>query len=122
MFQNVIFAWFTRRGLELGGIAAAGISWYMVQPPATQDAINRIFTGGWREVPIGIYLGVAATLWGYVWSYRSTVLPHVVTADAQKIALPGKGQDGVATTRKVETLANAAPTPKTLLERIFQRN
>ena len=120
MFQNVILGWFTRRGLELGGVFAAGLAWYMAQPPATQDAINRIFTGGWREVPVGIYLGIGATIWGYIWSFRSTVRPQVVTRDAHQIPLPKEGQ-GAGTTRNVETIAAGAPKPKTLWEHLFRK-
>lgn len=122
MFQNVIWGWLSRRGIELGGIAAAALSWYMTRTPAEQDAINRVFTGDWREVPIGVYIGIGATIWGYVWSFRATTAPQVVTADAHKIPLPRKGEEGVSTTRKVETLANAAPAPKTLWERLTGRN
>lgn len=118
MFQNVIIGWLTRRGLELGGLAAAAIAWYMSQTPAQQDAINRIFTGGWREVPIGIYLGIGATLWGYVWSFRSTVRPQVVTAEKQQIPLK---PDSIAQT-KVEVIAKSADQPKTLWERLTGRN
>lgn len=114
MFQNVIIGWLTRRGLELGGLAAAGIAWYLNQPPATQDAINRIFTGGWREVPIGIYLGIGAALWGYVWSFQSTVKPQVVTADKKQIAI----QPNTRAASKIEAEASVAPKPRTLWERI----
>ena len=120
MFQNVILGWVTRRGLELGGLFGAAVAWYLAQPPATQDAINRIFTGGWREVPVGIYVGVGAALWGYIWSFRSTVRPQVVTTDKQQIPLPSAGE-GAGTTRKVETIAAAAPKPRTLWERLFAR-
>ena len=115
MFQNVIIGWLARRGLELGGIAAAVFAWYMAQPPNAQDAINRVFTGGWREVPIGIYLGIGATLWGYVWSFRSTVRPQVVTASKQQIPLTSVGA------REAEAIAKLGPCPRTLWERLTDR-
>lgn len=117
MFQNVIIGWMARRGLELGGIAAAIFTWYMAQPPGAQDAINRIFTGGWREVPIGIYLGVGTALWGYIWSYRSTVRPQVVTAEKQQIPLKPDSNAQA----KVEVIAKSADRPRTLWERLTQR-
>ncbi len=115
MFQNVIIGWLARRGLELGGIAAAAFAWYMAQPPNAQDAISRIFTGGWREVPIGIYLGIGATLWGYAWSFRSTVRPQVVTASKQQIPLTPVGA------REAEAIAKLGPSPRTLWERLTDR-
>lgn len=117
MFQNVIVGWLARRGLELGGLVAAAVTWYMTQTPAQQDAINRIFTGGWREVPIGIYLGIAVTLWGYVWSFRSTVQPQVVTQAGQKIV----PKAGTVAQANIETQAKAAPKAPTIFESILAR-
>lgn len=84
----------------------------MARPAGEQDAINCIFTGGWREVPIGIYLGIGATLWGYVWSFRSTVRPHVVTAAKQQIPLTPVGA------QEAEAIAKLGPSPRTLWERL----
>lgn len=116
--QNVIVGWLVRRGLELGGLIGTLAMVYQSLPPATQAAIGRAVQGDWQDITLGALFPLIVAIWGYVWSFRATVQPQVVTADAQKIPLPRKGEEGVSTTRKVETLATAAPAPKTLWERI----
>ncbi len=104
MFQNVIVGWFTRRGLELGGIF--GILWtiYANLPPASQNAIERLMTGQWQEVTLGALAPLGIAVFGYLWSFRSTVKPQVVTTDAKQITLPKHAE----ATELVEDIAKRA--------------
>lgn len=122
MFQNVIWGWLARRAVEVGGVAFAIYQIYIGLPPSVQVAIQGVLTGDNSQENLALAIGglVLAGV-GYLWSFRATTAPQVVTADAHKIPLPRKGEEGVSTTRKVETLANAAPAPKTLWERLTIR-
>lgn len=81
MFQNVIVAWLLRRGLELGGITGVLVTVYNNLPPSAQASLGNLFTGHWQDVTLGSLLPIAVALWGYVWSFRSSTTPHVVTPD-----------------------------------------
>lgn len=120
MFQNVVIGWLARRGLELGGLIGGITIWYQSLSPAEQSAINRILAGDWQEIPLGSVVLLLVSIGGYIWSFRSTVQPQVVTRDAQKIPLPKAGE-GSGTTAKVETIAAGAPVPKKLWERLTNR-
>lgn len=117
MFQNVIVGWFARRALELGGIF--GVLWtiYSNLSPASQDAIERLFTGRWQEVTLGALVPVGIALWGYIWSFLSTKRPQVVTADAKQIPIKPNTQAA----SQIEAQAAVAPRPKTLWERLTGR-
>jgi hypothetical protein len=83
ILTNVVLGWFVRRGLELGGLLGALWVFYTNLPPASQDAIQQLFTGGWEQVTLGALFPILAALWGYVWSFRSTVKPQVVVDGRQ---------------------------------------
>lgn len=86
MFQNVILGWFTRRGLELGGFAIAITTFIVTLPPAYQDALWKLVSGHWQDVQLGVLAGLAVTAWGYVWSFRSTIKPQIVS-DGQQVPI-----------------------------------
>lgn len=83
IFTNVIFGWFLRRGLELGGLFGAIWVMYSGLPPASQEAVQQLFTGGWEQVTLGALAPIFVALWGYVWSFRSTLKPQVVVDGKQ---------------------------------------
>lgn len=126
MFQNVAIGWLVRRALDWGGwigtIAAAVMGIYSQLSGPQQAAISQALQGNWQDITLGSLVPIVVLVFSQVWSFRATTAPQVVTADAQKIPLPRKGEEGVATTRKVETLANAAPAPKSLWDRLTGRN
>lgn len=117
MFQNVIVGWFARRALELGGIF--GVLWtiYSNLSPASQDAIERLFTGRWQEVTLGALVPIGIALWGYIWSFLSTKRPQVVTADSKQIPI----KPDTRAANEIEAKAAVAPRPRTLWDRIRGR-
>ncbi|WIY54170.1 hypothetical protein O9Z70_06515 [Devosia sp. YIM 151766] len=115
MFQNVIVGWFARRALELGGLFGTLYTFYLALPPGTQDAINRIMTGNWQSVTLGALAPIAAALWGYAWSFRSTIRPQVVI-DGNQVAMP-RIPDATRTLVE-ESARTAAHQPRTLWERL----
>jgi len=118
MFQNVIVAWLFRRALEVGGVVVFVSQVYAALPPYVQAAIAEVLTGAASPQNIAIAIGgIVVALWGYVWSFRSTVGTHVVTGDKQQI--PVKPDTRAAS--EIEAKAVAAPKPKTILERIAER-
>lgn len=119
--QNVIMGWLWRRAQELSGLAFALVPIYMAMPPSMQKDIQAIFTGQGGGLTLSAAFGIAWYLWTQWQSYRATTRPQVVTTDGTKIALPKAGQEGINTTRKVEALAEAAPQPKTLWDRLTNR-
>lgn len=114
MFQNVIWGWIIRRGLELGGLIGTLAMIYQQLPPTTQAAIGRAVQGDWQDITLGALVPLVVAIWGYIWSFRSTVRPQVVTAEKQQIPLK---PDSVAQT-KVEVIAKGAERPKSLWERL----
>jgi len=117
MFQNVILGWFARRGLELGGLAIALTTFITTLPPAYQDALWKLASGHWQDVQLGVLAGLAVSVWGYMWSWRSTVRSQVVTSDKQQIPLSNSRAAQIA----VEEIAKAAPKPPTLWEFLTKR-
>lgn len=119
--QNVIMGWLWRRAQEIASLAGIFVPIYLAMPASMKDDVNAIFSGQGGGLTISAAIGLGWYVWTQIQSYRATTKPQVVTTDGTKIALPTKGQEGVATTRKVEALAEAAPKPKTLWERLTQR-
>lgn len=118
MFQNVIVGWAARRALELGGLVGFLYSFYLALPPYAQAAIGRILGGDAAPEHYAIALGaIAIAAWGYIWSFRSTVTPQVVTSDKQQIPIKPNTQAA----SKIEAQAAVAPKPKTLWERLTGR-
>lgn len=111
MFTNVILGWIARRVLEIGGLIAAGLTAWNNLPPGAQEAILLVLGGNWQ----GITLATLVSLWGYAWSYLSTVKPQVVTAEKKQIPLTPTGA------AEAEAIAKLAPRPRTLWERLTQR-
>ena len=106
--NNIVLGWLWRRTQELGGLGGTLAFLYLSLPPEGKDAINQIFAGGWQNVSLGAVATIALYLWSQWKSWRSTVRPQVVTADAQQIILP---KESVATA-KVEAIAKTAPVPR----------
>jgi hypothetical protein len=117
MFQNVIIGWIARRALEFGGIIGAALTAWNNLPPATQDAILSVLGRNWETITLGALAPIALSLWGYVWSFLSTVKPQVVTADKRQIPV---APETYAASR-IEAEAIAAPKPRTLWERLTSR-
>jgi hypothetical protein len=117
--NNIILGWLWRRAQELGGLGGTLAFLYLSLAPEGKDAINQIFAGGWQNVSLGAVATIALYLWSQWKSWRSTVRPQVVTADAQQIILP---KESVATA-KVEAIAEAAPVPRsrTIIDMIRRR-
>ncbi|KKB12358.1 hypothetical protein VE25_07300 [Devosia geojensis] len=118
--QNVILGWLWRRVQELAGLALTLVPIYLAMPPSMQADVHAIFSGQGGNLTISAAIGLAWYLWTQWKSYRATVMPQVVTTDARKVPLPAAGE-GSGTTRKIEALAEAAPRPRTLWERLTQR-
>ena len=115
---NVITGWLWRRVQELGALSSIFIPIYLAMPASMKDDVQAIFTGQGGGLTISAAIGLLWYLWTQFQSYQATTKPQVVTTDGTKIALPKAGQEGVTTTRRVEALAEAAPQPKTLWDRI----
>jgi hypothetical protein len=117
--NNIVLGWLWRRVQELGGLGGTLAFLYMSLPPEGKDAVNQIFAGGWQNVSLGAVATIALYLWSQWKSWRSTVRPQVVTADAQQIILPKES----VTTAKVEAIAKTAPVPRprTIIDMIRQR-
>lgn len=90
--QNVVVGWIWRRFLEIGGVVGffGGIAfkYWSSLDPAQQSVIARLFSRAYADVTIGelkvVLIPFAMALWGYVWSFRSTVAPQVVTSDGKR--------------------------------------
>lgn len=120
MLQNVILQWAFRRLLEVGGLGATLVTFYLGMPPEVQAAIGKVFSGDWQSLSIGALIPVGVALWGYIWSFRSTTKPHV-TADNKQVSikdLPVSTQTKV----KVDTqiVAQQKPTLLDVLSGLFK--
>ncbi|MBJ3784017.1 hypothetical protein [Devosia sediminis] len=120
MGQNVILGWIARRVPEVLGLVTMLVTFYNALPPAHQETIVAVVTGQGGGLTVSAVIGLGLYVWAQIMSYRATVKPQVVTTDAKKIELPKAGE-GVGTTRKVEALAEGAPQPKSLWERLTGR-
>jgi hypothetical protein len=83
--QNIAVQWAGRRAMEVGGILGTLFMLYQGLPEDQKGAINQLFTD-WQEVKLGALVPLAVALWGYAWSWRSTVKPHVVTEDGKQVS------------------------------------
>lgn len=80
LLNSVIVRWIIRRILELGPIAAGGISAWNAIPDRYQDMLLGVLQGNWSMVTLGAVVSFA----GYAWSFISTVKPHA-TADGVQV-------------------------------------
>lgn len=80
---SVIGQWIVRRILELGGLAAAGLTAWNNLPPHVQEAIIGLLGAKWQDITLGTLFGLGVAAWGYVWSFISTVKPHVTVDGIQ---------------------------------------
>ena len=111
--QNVILGWLWRRLQELVGWAAGLVPLFMMLPPEYQGLVMGVLQGQGGGYSISVYFGFAVYLISQWQSFRSTVVPQVVTSSGQKIT---PKPDSVAMER-VETQSKAAPKRETLWER-----
>ena len=118
--QNVIMGWLWRRAQEIAAWAFALVPIYLAMPPSMQQDVQAIFTGQGGGLTVSATFGILWYLWTQWQSYRATVVPQVITRSGTKIELPKAGE-GVGTTRNVEAMAEGAPRPKTLWERLTSR-
>lgn len=90
MLNNVILGWIIRRALEIGGLVGTAVlgalSLWNSLPPAAQDAVMAMLSRNWEGVTLGDLWPLAIAIWGYVWSFRSTVKPQVVV-DGQQVPM-----------------------------------
>lgn len=114
-FTGLIGQWIIRRILELGGLAGAALTGWNSLPPATQEAILAVLGARWQEVTLGTLAALVPSIWGYVWSFLSTIKPQVVTADHEQIPLTKTGA------REAEAVAKLAPKPRTLWDRLTSK-
>ena len=117
IFNNVVLQWVLRRGMELGGIAGALVAFYSSLPPQSQAAIGQLFTRDWQNVTLGALAPIALAVWGYVWSFRATVKPHVVTTD--KVQVSTKRLPPAKATLVDEYARNAAKHQPNPLQKLF---
>lgn len=117
IIQSAAAGWAWRRAQELGSLAVFFVPIYLAMPPEMKDAVHAIFTGQGGSLTISAAIGLGWYLWTQFQSYRATTMAQVVTTAGEKIVLPKTGE-GSSTTKKVETIAAGAPTPKTLWERL----
>ena len=115
--MNIVLAWLVRRAMEVGGLVGFVLSAWATLPTGTQNAVVGLLTSKWETVTLGALAPIALAVWGYAWSFISTVKPHVITEAGKQIALP----KGAIETTKVEVIAKSAPKAKTLIERILGR-
>lgn len=120
IFQSAAAGWLGRRAQELGSLATILVPIYLAMPQDMKDSVHAIFSGQGGGLTISAAVGLVWYVWTQIQSYRATTKAQVVTTDGTKIALPKSGV-GVSTTRKVEALAEAAPAPRTLWDRIRGR-
>lgn len=121
ILSSALAGWLWRRVQEVGGLVTVLLGFYEIMPPQYQALVVAVLAGQGGGISIAIYGGFAVWLFSQFQSLRATIKPQVVTTDGTKIALPKKGQEGAGTTRKVEALAEAAPAPRTLWDRITGR-
>lgn len=117
IFQSALAGWLFRRAQELASLATFLVPFYLAMPPSMQEVVIAILTGQGGGLTISAALGLGWYVWTQVQSLRATTKPQVVTRDGTKIELPKTGE-GVGTTRSVEAMAEGAPKPKTLWERL----
>lgn len=116
VFAWVGWGWIIRRAMEIGGIVGTLATFYMSLPEPTRAAVERAMSGRWQDVTLGALAPIAVALWAYVWSWRATTRPQVVTSDQMKAPLPQSAQPEVK-----EAVVRAAPRRKpSILETIFR--
>lgn len=115
--MQLVALWIFRRFLEVGGIAGTALTAWNNLPPDLQNAVLALLSRNWDAITLGSIIPVAAMVWGYAWSFISTMRPQVVTSDGKQIPL---SKDGT-TSAKVDVIAKAAPKKRTLLDRLFNR-
>lgn len=118
MLNNVILGWIIRRALEIGGlvgtIVIAIIKLWDSLPPGAQDAFIALVSRRWEGVTLADLWPLALALWGYIWSFRSTVKDQVV-ANGKQVSLDAVVDElPTAVTKtvveqKVETVARRKP-------------
>ncbi len=99
-FQNIAVQWAGRRALEVGGLLGTLFVFYQNLPPSTQAALGKVFTNEWGDITLGSLVPIGAALWGYVWSFRSTTKPHVVTESGKQVASKNLSDPTVAKMEK----------------------
>jgi hypothetical protein len=120
IIQSAAAGWLWRRAQELASLAGIFIPIYLAMPPSMQQDVQAIFTGQGGGLSVSAVFGLVWYFWTQWQSYRATVVPQVITRSGTKIELPKAGE-GVGTTRNVEAMAEGAPRPKTLWERLTSR-
>jgi hypothetical protein len=66
-----------------GGLAFAVSQIIGALPPQTQATLYSLITGRLDEISVTALIGLGVAVWGYVWSFRSTVKPQIVAGNQQ---------------------------------------
>ena len=115
--QNVVLGWLWRRLQELVAFVAGLAPLFMMLPPEHQALIVAVLQGQGGGYSISAYIGFFLWLWTQWQSYSATVKPQIVTENGKKAELP----KGSATARQAEAVAAAAPAPRTLWDRLWNK-
>lgn len=116
-FQNIAVQWAGRRALEIGGLIGVAFTFYTNLPPITQASIAKVFTNEWGDITLGSLAPIGVLLWGYIWSFRSTVQPHIVTEGGKQVATKKLSDQ---TVKKAETEAKRVVADQpSIFERMF---
>jgi hypothetical protein len=83
LFTGLVGKWILRRFMELGGLAFAVSQIIGALPPQTQATLYSLITGRLDEISVTALIGLGVAVWGYVWSFRSTVKPQIVAGNQQ---------------------------------------
>jgi hypothetical protein len=80
---GIVGQWLLRRVMELGGLAAAALTAWNNLPPHVQEAIIGLLGAKWQDITLGTLVGLGVAAWGYIWSFVSTIKPHVTVDGVQ---------------------------------------
>lgn len=121
IFQSVVLKWVFRRILELGGLGGVILTAFAALPPGQQAVIGRVLQGDWGEITLSALAPLAVALFGYAWSFISTVKPHA-TSDGVQVPTSQMTPTKKAEVKEaVKTTVAAQKRKPTILDAIFKR-
>jgi hypothetical protein len=115
--QNVVLGWVLRRFVELGGLGVVLVQLYLGLPPNAQAALGAVLSGDTSQQNLILAIGGAiVAVGGYLWSFRATVVPQVVTTDGTKIVPKANS----VVTQQIDQVA-VGVQPQSLKPTIFEQ-